>query len=200
MGLHSLESIKLGVPDVQAVGAYYAEFGLDRTFDEGGIQKFATQDGGEQLKIVHAEQRRLLEIRLAADNPDDLDRIDRNLQKLDVTASATEGKLTVHDPNSALLVTISVADKRTIEPRPAGALQRAGPAGPRQRPRPGHRAGTPVRPRRLGHVVVGSLDQAARSGSSPRASASRSATTCPVWPRSCAAAPTTTTCSCSRRR
>ena len=160
MGLHTLESIKLGVPDVQAVGAYYAEFGLERTSDEGGIQKFATQDGGEQLEIVHAERRRLLEIRLAADNQDDLDRIDRDLQELDVTATVTEGKLTVQDPNSALLVTISVADKRKMEPRPAVTYNGPGRPDRANDRAPGVERTDPVRPRKLGHVVVGSLDQA----------------------------------------
>ena len=146
MSLHSLESIKLGVPDVQAVGAYYAEFGLDRTSDEEGIQTFATQDGGEQLEIVHAERRRLLEIRLVADHQDDLDRIDRNLQRLDVTATDTEGKLTVQDPNSALLVTISVGDKRKIRATSSGSVQRPRPPGPRQRPCTGRRANRPCPP------------------------------------------------------
>ena len=160
MSLHSLESIKLGVPDVQAVGAYYAEFGLDRTSDEGGIQTFATQDGGEQLEIVHAERRRLLEIRLVADDQDDLDRIDRNLQRLDVTATDTEGKLTVQDPNSALLVTISVGDKRKMEPRPAVPYNGPGRPDRANDRAPAVERTDPVRPRKLGHVVVGSLDQA----------------------------------------
>ena len=48
MALHRLTTITLGVPDVAPVAAYYEEFGLAPL----GDSRFATADGGEQLRIV----------------------------------------------------------------------------------------------------------------------------------------------------
>ena len=73
MSLHGLTSITVGVPDVEATCGYYAEFGLEPSQHsaEGTRHTFATVDGGEQLNIVAAPQRRLLEICIGADYPDD---------------------------------------------------------------------------------------------------------------------------------
>ena len=76
MSLHGLTSITLGVPDVDAVASYYEDFGLRRVGDRPGRGVvFATADGGEQLALRSAERRRLLEIGIGADDPDDLDRV-----------------------------------------------------------------------------------------------------------------------------
>jgi hypothetical protein len=50
MTLHRLASIAIGVPNVEEVSSYYAEFGLSR--DGAG---FSTSDGGEQLRIVKSQ-------------------------------------------------------------------------------------------------------------------------------------------------
>ena len=72
MSLHGLTSITLGVPDVDAVASYYEDFGLRRVGDRPGRGLvFATADGGEQLELRLAERRRLLEIWIGADDPDD---------------------------------------------------------------------------------------------------------------------------------
>ena len=157
VSLHGLTSITLGVPDVKASCGYYAEFGLapsqhsaDRT-----RHTFATVDGGEQLNIVAAPRRRLLEICIGADYPDDLDRIAANLIALDAEFNRTGEQLQVSDPNSALRVTVQVA------PRIASSAPQQDPANAPGRPdRPNRRApaverSSRVRPRRLGHVVVG---------------------------------------------
>ena len=57
MALHRLTSITVGVPNVDETAAYYTEFGLKPL----GGNVFATADGGEQFKLAHAPQRRLLE-------------------------------------------------------------------------------------------------------------------------------------------
>ena len=76
MSLHGLTSITLGVPDVDAVASYYEDFGLRRAGDRPGRGLvFATADGGEQLALRPAERRRLLEIGIGADDPDDLGRV-----------------------------------------------------------------------------------------------------------------------------
>ena len=79
MALHRLASITIGVPNVEETARYYAEFGLTR---DGA--RFSTSDGGEQLRIVEAPSRRLIELLIGADDPDDLDRIADGLAKLGV--------------------------------------------------------------------------------------------------------------------
>ena len=163
MSLHGLTSITLGVPDVAAAGGYYAEFGLlpSRHSVDGTRHTFATVDGGEQLNIVAAPQRRLLEICIGADHPDDLDRIAANLVALNAEVNRAGEQLQVRDPHSALQVTVRVA------PRIVSSAPKQEPANAPGRPdRANGRApavdrSTRVRPRRLGHVVVGSRDQEA---------------------------------------
>jgi catechol 2,3-dioxygenase-like lactoylglutathione lyase family enzyme len=164
MSLHGLTSITLGVPDVEDVTGYYEEFGLHLTGSSPGGKGrvFATADGGDQLTIVPAPQRRLLEIAVGADDPDDLMRIGANLDALDVDFVRDDPeKLHVQDPSSALRVTVQVA-RRLLQP----AAKQEPMNGPGRPDRPNGRAPgiervNRVQPRRLGHVVVGSLDQEA---------------------------------------
>src|SRR6185295_10205452 len=94
VSLHGLTSITVGVPDVEATCGYYAEFGLEPSHSADGTRHtFATVDGGEQLNIVAAPQRRLLEICIGADYPDDLDRIAANLVALDTEFNRTGEQL-----------------------------------------------------------------------------------------------------------
>ena len=73
MSLHGLTSMTLGVPDVDAVASYYEDFGLRRVGDRPGRGLvLATAEGGEQLALRPSERRRLLEIGIGADDPDDL--------------------------------------------------------------------------------------------------------------------------------
>jgi len=93
----------LGVPDVDAVASYYEDFGLRRVGDRPGRGLvLATADGGEQLALRPAERRRLLEIGIGADDPDDLSRIEASLRRLGVDFQRDGGRLPVRDPNSAL--------------------------------------------------------------------------------------------------
>jgi len=163
MALHGLASITLGVPDVDEVAKYYEEFGLaaSQARDDVPARVFATTDGGDQLRIVFAPHRRLLEISIGADDPDDLDRVQGRLNRLGVPVRREPGSLHVTDPNSALQVTLIIA------PRITQAAARQEPTnGPGRPDRANGRAPAvervgPVRPRKLGHVVVGSLDQEA---------------------------------------
>ena len=93
----------LGVPDVDAVASYYEDFGLRRVGDRPGRGLvLATADGGEQLALRPSERRRLLEIWIGADDPDDLGRIEASLRRLGVEFKRDAGSLRVRDPNSAL--------------------------------------------------------------------------------------------------
>ena len=56
MGLHTMRKIVLGAPNVEEAAGFYEEFGLE----PHGDNRFATTDGGEQLRLVHSPQRRLV--------------------------------------------------------------------------------------------------------------------------------------------
>jgi catechol 2,3-dioxygenase-like lactoylglutathione lyase family enzyme len=157
MALHGLARFTMGVPDVDATCAYYADFGLAPL----GDGRFATADAGEQLKIVAAPRRRLEELVVAADDTDDLDRIGAGLRRLEVPFARDAHSLRAVDPGTGVTV--------TVEPQPHVVQHAADPVpinGPGLVGRPGVRAPGvlregPVRPRRLGHVVLGSTDQEA---------------------------------------
>jgi catechol 2,3-dioxygenase-like lactoylglutathione lyase family enzyme len=160
--LHGLTSITLGVPDVDTVASYYEDFGLRRVGDwPGRGLVFATAEGGEQLVLRPAEQRRLLEIAIGADDTDDLGRVAASLRQLGVEFERDAAGLRVRDPNSALQVSLQVSPEITEEPAKQEPTNGPGrPGRPNGRAPAVEREGR-VRPRRLGHVVVGSLDQEA---------------------------------------
>jgi catechol 2,3-dioxygenase-like lactoylglutathione lyase family enzyme len=157
MSLHRLTSIVIGVPDVEITAAYYRDFGLT----ELGANRFATADGGEQLRIASAPQRRLLQLGIGVHNTDDLDRIGSQLSKLGVSSIRSEASLSVLDPNSSLTVVVEIADEVKQDYTAAPTTN-----GPGRADRPNTRAPAidrenRVQPRKLGHVVIGSLDQEA---------------------------------------
>jgi catechol 2,3-dioxygenase-like lactoylglutathione lyase family enzyme len=157
MALHGLARVTMGVPDVDATHAYYADFGL--TPLERG--RFASTDGGEQLRIVHAPRRRLEEIVVAADDPDDLGRIGAALDRLDVPFNRDARFLRATDPGTEVTVTVEVRPR--VVQDAADPVPLNGP-GLVERPNlraPGVLREDRVRPRRLGHVVLGSTDQEA---------------------------------------
>ena len=162
MSLHGLTSITLGVPDVDAASRYYEDFGLTpsgTTMDDR--RRFATLEGGDQLVIAQASRRRLLEIGVAAEDTDDLDRIAVNLSKVGAEFNRSADELVVHDPNSALRVSVTIAPHIVQAPatqEPTNGPGRPGRANGRA---PAIERTNKVRPRRLGHVVVGSLNQEA---------------------------------------
>ena len=154
MALHGLTSVTVGVPDVDAAAAFYRDFGLD----DRGDGHFATTDGGEQLHLVSAPLRGLQELGLGADDVDDLERADRALAALGVTATRTGDALQVTEPTTGTRVRVTVAERIDVRPTPVAAVN-----GPGRRERTGARADAverdqPVRPRRLSHVVLGSTD------------------------------------------
>lgn len=111
-GLHRLTSVTIGVPNVKETAAYYSDFGLvplapsptAQTVTENPIRRFATQDGGEQLRIVHSGRRRVVRVGVGIDDPDDLNRIAVNLTKLGVPVERDGHKLRAKDPGSEVTV------------------------------------------------------------------------------------------------
>lgn len=153
MPLHRLTSITIGVPDVELTTAYYEDFGLVRT-PTGG---FATADGGEQMRLAYSPQRRLLEVGVGVDDRDDLDRVVRQLTALDLDVEDQGDRVVTREPIAGIVATVSIADHvvQRSEPTPynyPGRVERADGRAP------GIDRDGPVRPRKLGHLVIGSTD------------------------------------------
>jgi catechol 2,3-dioxygenase-like lactoylglutathione lyase family enzyme len=155
MGLHGLASITVGVPNVDDTIAYYEDFGLAQT--QPGV--LSSSDGGEQLKIVAAPQRTLVELVIRADDRDDVARITDDLARLHLTPEATADEVSIVDPVNGVRAVVRVAPPLIEVSRPAppynAPASMARPAGVRASVT--GRNG-PVRPRRLGHVVIGTTD------------------------------------------
>jgi catechol 2,3-dioxygenase-like lactoylglutathione lyase family enzyme len=157
MALHRLTTITIGVPNVDETAAYYAEFGLAPNDDAA----FTTSDGGEQLRLAHSPMRRLVELGVGADDPDDLHRIASRLARIGAAHQLSDGRLTATDPGTAVTVTVSPSPRivRAAEPAPhyngPGRIERADARAP------GVLRESPIKPRKLGHVVLGSTDQEA---------------------------------------
>lgn len=154
MPMHRLTSIALGVSDVDAATEFYEDFGLEHL----GGAKFSSVDGGEQLRLVQSDRRRLVELGVGVDDPDDLDRIGAALDAGDYPWKREGDKVLVNDGGTKLSVTIEIAPR--LSQKEAWAPEMNGPA---HTPRPNERADGAfrdgkVRPRRLGHVVVGTTE------------------------------------------
>jgi catechol 2,3-dioxygenase-like lactoylglutathione lyase family enzyme len=154
MSLHGLLSVTMGVPNVEETAAYYADFGLAP--EEDGW--FSTRDAGRQLRIVHAPTRRLVEMRIGVDDPDDLSRVAASLTRLGLACALSGPALETAEPVTGTRVSLEVT------PRLKQDLVAATPYnGPGRLERQGDRAPgflrqDPVRPRKLGHAVLGTTD------------------------------------------
>ena len=157
MALHRLTTITLGVPAVAPVAAYYAEFGLTPL----GEARFATADGGEQLRLVPAPTRRLVELGIGADDADDLARVARGLAGLGVAVERRPDAVVAIDAGTRVRVVVSLAARIAAAPALAAAVNRPGRVERPNRRADGVLRAAPVRPRKLGHVVLGSTDLAA---------------------------------------
>jgi catechol 2,3-dioxygenase-like lactoylglutathione lyase family enzyme len=164
MSLHRMNSITIGVPNVAETVGYYREFGLsaagpaDPSGSADGV--LSTTDGGQQLRITHAPRRRLLEISVGVDDRDDLDRIAAQLRRLNVDVTDTGSSIAAAEPVAGIRAVVAIADRivqhgTATEYNYPGANERPGTRAP------GILREGPVRPRKLGHVVIGSTDAAA---------------------------------------
>ncbi len=156
MALHRLNSVTIGVPDVERAAEFYRDFNLRET--TSGV--FASADGGEQLRLVRTPVRSLVEVDIGADDPDDIGRVASNLARLGRAYTRTDGELTATDPGSNVRVRVRVAPR--IHQQPAAAPRYNGPGRIERQGRaprlPATDAPVRARPRKLGHVVFGSTD------------------------------------------
>jgi catechol 2,3-dioxygenase-like lactoylglutathione lyase family enzyme len=154
MSLHRLAEITIGVPNLEETVAYYVDFGLD----DLGAGALATAEGGGQLRVVHSPRRQLVAMTIGCDTPDDVARISADLQSKGYTANYSGAAVTALEPVSGIEVTVTPMLRLVQQPVPAPVYN-----GPGRADRIGTRAagvlrGGPVRPKRLGHVVAGTLD------------------------------------------
>ncbi len=171
MPLHRLTQITMGVPNVEQTAAYYTEFGLTpRPAEEVSVygvaspapvgeHAFTTVDGGEQLRVVHSQRRRLVELGIGADDPDDLDRVAASLSALDLPVERTAAGVRAVDPGTEVTVRIEIAPRYEQQPTPPPAYNSPGVDARTEHRAPGILREQAVRPRKLGHVVLGSTDQ-----------------------------------------
>jgi catechol 2,3-dioxygenase-like lactoylglutathione lyase family enzyme len=153
VALHQLSSITIGVPNVEDTCRYYGEFGLTRNG-----ASFSTTDGGEQLRIVESPSRRLIELCIGADDPDDVARVSEQLSRLGVAIERDPTSVSALEIHSGARVVVKVLPPFTQEP-----VAREPTNGPGCTQRPNGRAAAvlrhgPIRPRKLGHVVIGTPD------------------------------------------
>lgn len=157
MALHRLNQVVIGVPDVEKTAEFYRDFNLAETAP--GL--FATADGGEQLRLVQTPIRRLVELNIGADDEDDISRVASQLGKLDVAFQHNGAAISACDRGSGVNVRVTVAPRIKQEPVPAPLYN-----GPGRHDRVGDRspflpAGDALvraRPRKLGHVVIGTTE------------------------------------------
>ena len=105
-----------------------------------------------------APTRRLVEMRVGVDDPDDLARAAAGLERLGVPASLGGTSLQTAEPVTGTRVFLDIT--RRIQQKPVPAEFYNGP-GRTDRPdsrAPGFSRPGPVRPRELGHAVLGSTD------------------------------------------
>jgi catechol 2,3-dioxygenase-like lactoylglutathione lyase family enzyme len=150
MALHRLASITIGVPNVEETSRYYAEFGLAR---DGAT--FSTTDGGKQLCIVKSPTRRLIELCVGADDFDDLDRVAERLTALGVPVERDAASLRAIEVHSAARAVVKIllrVPQLSTAIAPSNGTGRADRENDRA---PGILREGPIRPRKLGHVVIG---------------------------------------------
>ncbi len=157
MSLHGLLSVTIGVPNVDETAAYYTQFGLAPEPDNW----FSTTDGGRQLRLVPAAVRCLREMRIGADDGDDLSRAAANLAGLGVPHELNGDTLRTAEPVTGAPMVLQVAPRIRQELLPASLYN-----GPGRYDRIGDRAPgfmrtDQVRPRKLGHAVLGSTNHEA---------------------------------------
>lgn len=157
MPLHRLSSITIGVPDIAPVAGYYTDFGLEQV----APGRFATTGGGEQLRLECAPSRRLLALEIGVDDVDDLNRVTRTLDRFGVPTDRTADSLSAVEPVIGARITLRVTPHPIQPPIPATPDNGPGRADRPNVRAPGILRKGQVRPRKLGHVVLGSTDEEA---------------------------------------
>lgn len=188
MALHRLIAMEMGVPDPAILDAFYQQLGF-----RGAPGRWGGVDSEDQITLCEAPYRQLKSLRIACHDEADLAGAGARLEAIGVSSTLSQGVLKVVDPLNGWEVWLEPQEELVVAP-----------AEPRAMNYPGHRGRINTRasviteqearrPRRLGHVVVGSPEPG-----KPRSSSERWAFACPIRsrgasPRLCGALPITTT-------
>lgn len=156
MSLHRLASITMGVPNVEQTRSYYIDFGLTPEAD-GWL---STTDGGRQLRIVDAPTRRLVALSVGADDRDDIERIARNLNGLGIPFERSASSITALEEATGIHATVEVQPHIAQPTVPAPIYNGPGRIDRANVRAPGILREAPIKPHKLGHVVIGSTDHA----------------------------------------
>jgi catechol 2,3-dioxygenase-like lactoylglutathione lyase family enzyme len=154
MSLHRLSALTIGVPNVAETVAYYTDFGLTPSGD-GWL---STTDGGRQLRIVHAPVRRLVELVVGADDPEDIAAVAHRLRAAERPVEQAGTGLTTVEPVTGTRVVVQVTPRLTQPAVPATLYNGPGRIERGTGRAPGILRDNRVRPRKLGHVVIGTTD------------------------------------------
>ena len=155
MALHRLTTLTLGVPDPATVGSYYEEFGLTAL----GDGRYATVNGGEQLRLERADRRRALAVGIGADDPDDLERVAHNLEVIGVEVARSAEAVEAYDDGTAVRIRVEIAPRLVEDPAPVPSLNAPGNVQRRNlRSEAILRDDSVLKPRKLGHMVLGTTD------------------------------------------
>ena len=154
MGLHGLASVTIGVPNLEATTAYYTDFGLT----PGQPGWLRTTDGGDQLRLVSRPFRQLVELVVRAADHDDLRRAAAALGQLGISSVLTGDELVSTEPVIGTRVVMRVSPPVDQQAVPAVSYNGPGRTERAGRRAPGILRAEPVRPRRLGHAVLGTTD------------------------------------------
>jgi catechol 2,3-dioxygenase-like lactoylglutathione lyase family enzyme len=157
MGLHRLTAITLGVPDPTATAEFFTSFGLR----ELGDGRFATRDGGEQLRLEASPRRSLHRLGVGVHDRDDLDRIAHRLTSdfPEIRHELRADALDVVEPVTGLMVELTVAPVLQVDDVPVAAVNSPSTVERVDVPAAAVLGGNPVQPSNLTHLVYGSPDQ-----------------------------------------
>jgi catechol 2,3-dioxygenase-like lactoylglutathione lyase family enzyme len=154
MSLHRLASLVIGAPQLDAVCAFYRDFGLIET----APGRFATADGGEQLVVEPGARRALRALAVGADDADDLARVEAALARLGVAAQRRGAALEAVEPASGVRVRVEIQPRLAQKPPACVAQNAPGRVDRFDARSPAVLDAAPARPRKLSHVVIGSPD------------------------------------------
>ncbi len=155
MALHQLSSITIGVPNVSTATPFYDAFGLIPVTATANEARYATRDGGEQLRLTTAPIRALKEIVVGVDSVDDINRIAAALSKDSHEVRKANDELRVREVHAKVDVVVKVAPRYAPAAQTSPEVNRPGAITRHDRPADVVTTATPVTPSLLSHVVMG---------------------------------------------
>ena len=151
MALNGLLDIEVGVPNPSELVEFWVRHGLIHTVD--GV--LGTIDRPTQIGVQQAPYRQLTRLHLSCESEADISAISTRLDSAGISYKATSTDVSCIDPVFGHRVVVEA-----VEPHPLTPAQSRAINGPGQQMRMNSRAEavvneSPRRPRRVGHVVLG---------------------------------------------